>query len=272
MQAANDPASQKWSAVDLAFSKQAIHFDSDDRINSILQAWRKQIYLHVGMFLKPGARILELNAGTGIDALFFASRGHSVVATDLSAGMMEQVRSKIEQHPHLDISSRQVSFQNLDRLNSGKFDYVFSNFGGLNCIRDLSIITRNIASQLNQKAYITCVIMPPFCPWEFLWILKGKWREAFRRFRSDGTPANLEGETFQTYYHSLSDLQEALGNSFVKVRSEGLGIFSAPPAAINFLKKNKVLYRTLRKLDLMIMNYYPFNRWGDHIIATFQKK
>src|SRR4051794_16595615 len=62
--------------VQKAFSKQATHYDQDDSSNPILLDWRKKVYTHVNQFLKPGNRILELNAGTGIDALHFVNAGH----------------------------------------------------------------------------------------------------------------------------------------------------------------------------------------------------
>ena len=57
------------TSVQRAFSKQADHYDTDDSSNQILAAWRKKVYAHLNLFLKPSTRILELNAGTGIDAL-----------------------------------------------------------------------------------------------------------------------------------------------------------------------------------------------------------
>ena len=259
------------SAVNAAFSKQALHFDEDDLANPILQAWRKQIYRHVEGFLKPGDRILELNAGTGIDAFYFARKGYCVHATDLSTGMVNQIKNKIAEEPLPSFSYQQVSFEHLDRVDQPHFDYVFSNFGGLNCTQDLSRVTRHLENLLNPGAYLTWVVMPPFCPWELLWLFKGKWKEATRRFYAGGTLAQLEGDYFQSYYHSLSDIQKALGNSFNFIKSEGLGIFSAPPSAIGFYKKYRNLNRSLQKAEEYFNNSFPFNRWGDHIITTFQK-
>src|SRR5690349_9153645 len=128
-------AADRWLAVNAAFSKQSIHFESDDFSNPVLRQWRMRIYSHVSHFIKPDANILELNAGTGLDAAHFASRGHSVHATDISDGMIEKLREKASAQPNK-ITVQQVSFAQLDQVD-GKFDYVFSNFGGLNCIKDL---------------------------------------------------------------------------------------------------------------------------------------
>jgi len=62
----------QFAAVDRAFSKQSLHYDEEDRTNHILIDMREQVYAHVNNYLKPGSSILELNAGTGIDAVHFA--------------------------------------------------------------------------------------------------------------------------------------------------------------------------------------------------------
>lgn len=263
--------SNEWSAVNAAFSRQAIHFDSDDLNNPVLRDWRKRIHKHIRPFLKSENSVLELNAGTGIDALHFAQHCRLVLATDLSTGMVREIEKKIIKHQLTNLLCRQLSFTDLQQIGLQKFDFVFSNFGGLNCLRELSKVARPLDNLLAPGGHLTWVVMPRFCPWEFLWLLKGKWRDALRRFRKEGAVANLEGEQFQTYYHSLTDIRKALGPAFELVQCEGLGIFSAPPAAQSFYHEYPGVYRFLRRIDLSIKNYFPFSRWGDHIIVTFRK-
>ncbi len=255
--------------VNTAFSKQSSHFDDDDFSNPILQQWRQQVYAHTGSFLKPNSKILELNAGTGIDAVRFAKQGHLVHATDLSDGMIAHLKKKVRELLLSEkITTQQVSFENLHDVN-GKFDFVFSNFGGLNCTEDLTKVTCELPRLLNKGACLTWVIMPPTCLWELSWILKGQFRKAFRRLRKK-TTAHLEGEFFTTYYFSLGDIKKALGPLFKLMKMEGLGVFAPPPSAPIFVKKYPVITKILNQFDRLTRNYFPFNRWGDHSIVTFQ--
>src|SRR6185369_1354202 len=113
-----------------------------------------------------------------------------------------QIKMKINYfHLHDRFSVQQLSYDRLDRLRGQKFDFVFSNFGGLNCINYLTRVTKNLPSILNSGAFITWVIMPPVCPWEILSIFKGN-RNAFRRFNKSGVMAHLEGKQFKVWYHS----------------------------------------------------------------------
>lgn len=72
--------------------------------------------------LAPGARLLEIGAGPGHDSAYFREEGLTVVATDLSAAMVDHCRAKgIEAHV--------MDFLHLD-FPDGSFDAVFA----LNCL------------------------------------------------------------------------------------------------------------------------------------------
>ena len=257
-------------SINRAFSKQSAHYDAHDEANPILRDMRKQVYSHVEYFLKPNSHILELNAGTGIDAVHFLSLGHRVHAIDISEGMIEEIRKKQHRYGVSDaLTFERLSYQRLDLLAGRKFDHVFSNFGGLNCISDLSVVATQLPQLLKPGARITLVTMPPVCPWELITVLKGR-RNAFRRFRKGGVTAHVEGEYFDTYYHSLQNIMEAFGSDFRLLKSQGLAVFTPPPNHAAFPEKHPLIYKGLRKVDEMLRNWNPFNRWGDHIIVTLE--
>lgn len=258
-------------AVNRGFSKQSFGYDAADGSNMILRDLRLQVYRHVAEFMKPESRILEINAGTGLDALHFASQGHYVHATDISDGMIARIREKIVADNFFErLTCQRLSFVELDHVQGKNFDYVFSNFGGLNCIRDLYRVTRHLPAVLKPGAYVTWVIMPPVYPWELLWAFKGEWKKAFRRFERNGTLAHLEGEYFKTYYHSLRKIRSALGPSFKLLRTEGLAALSPPPHRGDFPVKHPRVYKFMRKVDGYFGRRFPFNRWADHIVVTFR--
>jgi SAM-dependent methyltransferase len=243
-------------AVNRAFSAQSIHYDEDDSANCVIADLRLQVYRHLSRFMKPNSRVLELNAGTGIDASYLISQGHSVLATDLSDGRVNELnRKKLE--------ARQLSYENLDQLTGAQFDYIFSNFGGLNCIDDLSKVTRHLPDLLKPHGFVTWVVMPKICPWEIMSLH----RTAFRRLKKDGVMAHIDGEYFRTWYHSLSDIKKAFSDRFQFVESEGLAALSPPPHKTDFFA-----YRLSRKIDGLLNKSFPFNRWADHLIVTFRLK
>jgi ubiquinone/menaquinone biosynthesis C-methylase UbiE len=131
--------------VNNAFSAQAPLFDGIQSNSPMLEWMRSVVHRHMDEFLKPNDTIVDINAGTGIDALHFARLGHTVHAMDLAAGMVAQIKKKIEEH-HLEgiVTTEQRSFTEAGGLAPRKFDHIFSNFGGLNCVPDL----RPVAQQL----------------------------------------------------------------------------------------------------------------------------
>jgi SAM-dependent methyltransferase len=86
------------------------------------QPWKLAEHQAFRERLAPGARLLEIGAGTGQDCAYFQEEGFAVVATDLSAVMVEHCRAKgIEAHT--------MDFLHLD-FPAGSFDAVFA----MNCL------------------------------------------------------------------------------------------------------------------------------------------
>jgi ubiquinone/menaquinone biosynthesis C-methylase UbiE len=257
-------------SVNNAFSKQSSSFDEEDLKNPVLQRMRKQVYGHVEHYLKPKSRILELNAGTGIDALYFIRKGHDVHAIDISDGMIEQLKKKsANENLSGKLSIQQLSYTELHKVNARNFDYVFSNFGGLNCIANLKEVTVHLSSLLRPGSFITLVIMPVVCPWEIAGIFRNG-TKALRRFKDGGVTAHLEGEYFQTFYHSLGSIKKAFEKQFTFIHSEGLAALSAQPHTADFPGRYPRLDKLMNRIDERVRNHFPFNRWADHIIVTFQ--
>jgi SAM-dependent methyltransferase len=264
------------SSANVAFSAQASHYDIDDKANPVIADLRKQVYEHVARYMKPGSRILELNAGTGIDASYFVSIGHMVVATDLSDGMVTELNKKAGPHAGR-LRVRQLSYDRLNEIpgtgpgqDDGPFDYIFSNFGGLNCIDDLTLVTRHLPRLLKPDGYVTFVIMPVICGWELLSTFKGS-PVGFRRLKKEAL-ARIDNEYFPTWYHSFKEIRKAFGESFTLTGSEGLAAVSPPPYRADFPLKHPRLYKFLRSTDKLLNRSFPFNRWADHIITTFRLK
>jgi len=255
--------------VNKAFSLQSANYDEYDKANTILTWMRQQVRKHALSFLKPGDKILELNSGTGLDAFFFEGKGFDVHCTDLSDGMIEQIKIKVEKNnlPGK-VTFQQCSYTELSKIQNRKFDFIFSNFGGLNCIPDLKAVTKFFPDLLNKNGRVCLVILPPVCPWELIQILKGKFSLAFRRFGKDGTLANVEGVKFRTYYFSAGNIKKAFGANFKIIRRQGLGILTPSPQMEKIPKRFPLLTKTFNKIDETISGIFPFNRIGDHIIIT----
>ena len=102
-----------------AFSRQSALFDEEDKNNLIIQQMRKQVHTHVLSLLNSGDKILELNAGTGIDAVFFAQHGCNVYATDNAQGMINTLAQKVKKlNLENKIQVQKCSFNNLEEIKA----------------------------------------------------------------------------------------------------------------------------------------------------------
>ncbi|TFJ94846.1 enoyl-CoA hydratase [Platysternon megacephalum] len=124
------------------FDKVAPRYDLMNTILSLGQAdgWREATVAAIDP--RPGEHILDLAAGTGTSSKPLQAAGASVVAADLSMGMLIEGRAR----------QPEVSFVNADALNlpfaSGSFDCVTISFGlrnipdTLKALREMRRVTK----------------------------------------------------------------------------------------------------------------------------------
>ena len=262
-------------AVENAFTKQSRIFDQIYSSNPIIQYKRRRVREHVMQLIKPGSNILELNAGTGDDAIWFAEQGHTVHATDISKGMQEQLAEKVK-HSGLSfrISHEICSFTGLNDLkNKGPYDLIFSNFAGLNCTGELQKVLDSFSFLLKPSGLITLVILPKFCLWETMLILRGDFKTAFRRFfSSKGVIANVEGEKFKCWYYDPSFVIRKMKNEFDLLSIEGLCTLVPPSYLEKFPAKRPLFFNWLQKKENKLKSIWPWRSIGDYYIISFRKK
>lgn len=251
------------------FSRISHHYETFTAANPHLQWLRSRVYEHVVSVVPQGSHILEVNAGTGEDAVALIARGYRVHATDIAPQMIDYIEQKRASQPADALTSQLVSLTELDRVE-GQFDALFSNSGGLNCIPDLTQFTRHLPSKLRTGGTATVAIMPPFYPWELTLMVKD-WRVGTRRFVGQkGIAANVEGVQVMTYYYTPRFVMRCFGPRFSLVRLQSLNLFSPNADNYTFMQKAPRIYRALTTLDKRLGDLPPFNRWGDYFMLTMR--
>ena len=96
-------------------------YDTIFTFSNIGKAQRSRVFNYINPLLKQEKKlsILELNCGTGADAIAFGNLGHTVIATDISEGMIHTAKSKI--HP------KNVTFktQDINTISNVTFEEKF---------------------------------------------------------------------------------------------------------------------------------------------------
>jgi len=258
-----------------AFTKQSAVFDDIYAANTIVHYKRERIRNHVNKYLPANSNILELNSGTGDDAIYFAQRSHTIHATDISEGMLQELTRKVSgAHLESSITSEKCSFTELSTLqNKGPYNLIFSNFAGLNCTSQLRHVLLSFKSLLATDGLVTLVVLPKFCLWETLLMFKGKFKTAFRRFNAkNGAQAHIEGVHFKCWYYNPSFITDTLKKDFDILSIEGLCTFVPPSYMEHFAEKHPALYRLLKKAEHHVKDKWPWRQIGDYYIITLRKK
>lgn len=252
-----------------AFSRTAARYDAFAEDHPHLSRMRAKVYDHVRRVVAPGARILELNAGTGTDAAALAELGYRVHATDIAPGMLERLGPKLATADLAGrVTAQACSFLELDRIEGAPYDAVFSNLGGLNCTADLQPVIAGLDRVLRPGGVIVWVLMPPICLWELGLVLAGQPRLALRRLAPRGTRARLEGLEFEVHYFRPQRVARLLRPRFDILGVEGLSVLTPTAESRNLARRHPRVYGSLAWLDDRLAPRRPFSGWGDFYILS----
>jgi cyclopropane fatty-acyl-phospholipid synthase-like methyltransferase len=263
-----------------AFDQIANEYD-DSFTNSLVGIAQRNLvwsYLDKILLAQENIKVLELNCGTGEDAKWMAEKGANILATDSSNQMVEKSQLKIEAHGlQQKVVCKQMDVTYIDEvIGIEKFDVIFSNFGGLNCIEPEkfdTLLQYQLPSLLNKNGQMIFVIMPNFCLWEsFYQTLIFKWKNIFRRFSHKPLKASIgNGETIQTWYYSPKWIKKHLPGNIALQSLKPIGFFVPPSYLNNFFSKRKSLFNLLQRMENKVSNISILAAASDHYLIHLQK-
>lgn len=271
---------------DAAFDAVALDYDRDFTATPLARLLREQVWARLGVHFQAGERVLELNCGTGEDALWLAQRGVRVTATDVSTAMLAVTErkarecgvSELIEASVLDLASppNPLSQNGTTHFERGgeavRFDGAFSNFGGLNCVSDLRPLAASLADVIKPCGKLILVPMNRWCVWEIAWYaLHLQVRTAFRRLRREGVEANIGRATVHVWYPSIRLLRQTVAPHFQLKRVSGLGVCLPPSYLEPVIAKRPTLFRRLQRFDQLVRDRWPFSHLADHVILEFER-
>lgn len=257
-----------------AFDNAALVYDDEFERHPATRRLRRIVWNLFFKHFHQGDYLLELNCGTGTDAIELASNGIRVLATDASAEMIAVAQGKLDRTAlHSLVTPMQLSFQRLRTLSGQQFDGAYSNFGGLNCTSRLHQVAFDLATLVKPGKYIALCLMPNFCLWEtFTFLLRGKWKKAFRRRQPNGVLADVHGEKVWVHYYSPQLVRHIFAPHFDFVSIQGLNVFSPPPSMRTSYTLLWKANQLLEMLDDALPKNSVFHGWGDHYLIVLRRK
>jgi SAM-dependent methyltransferase len=209
---------------------------------------RDAVWHELDRTFQPGMRILELNCGTGIDAVHLAQLEERV---DFRVMDTEKIETLVADAP---------------------FDGAFSNFSGLNCVQDISGVADKLALLLKPSAQILLCMVGRFSPWEMAWHLAhGKPVVALHSFRRKPTAELSAKGAVLVHYPSVRDLRRMFAPEFQLRGWKGIGVAVPPSCLDSIARMAPRLVGGLAKIDRYLSSAPIFRSLGDCVLLEFER-
>jgi ubiquinone/menaquinone biosynthesis C-methylase UbiE len=255
-----------------AFDMLADTYDAVFTNSCVGRAQRRAVWNELLSAFAPGQRILEINCGTGVDAMFLAAHGLAVDALDISPRMIAVAQErKSREGADLRINFHVLAAERLDTVE-GTYDGAFSNFGGLNCVRDLPAVARQLARLVRPAGRLVICLAGRFCAWELAWYAAhGQLHRALRRTGGSATGRLQEDVLIKVFYPTAGQLATAFAPWFRLRRRRGIGVLVPPSYVEGFVRQHLGFLRMAEQADT-VLGHIPFVRaLADHALFTFER-
>ena len=289
-----------------AFDDMAGDYDAAFTQSAIGRLMRAAVWRRLDASFRPGDHVLELNCGTGADAVYLAQRGVHVLATDLSQAMLDMTVRKVTQAgagdlvkvQRLDIGDlaawgRSLRLEAGDRrpetgdqrpqdgdaplprepisdlqspVSSSSFDGVLSNFGGLNCVADLAGAAQALARLLKPGGRALMCLMGPLAPWEWAWYLRRGQPQKAFR-RLRRDGVAWRGLTIR--YPSIAAVRRAFAPAFALQRVSAIGALLPPSYVEPWAARHPRVLAWLNRVERRLETAWPLPWLADHYLIEF---
>jgi ubiquinone/menaquinone biosynthesis C-methylase UbiE len=270
--------SDLYREIAAGFDDAAELYDLETRSSPAMSYMRRVSLRELLQSFAPGQHVLELGCGTGEEAVTLARQGIHVLATDVSAQMLELTRAKTEAAGLAqNVQTRQLAAGEIgvlvEELGEGAFDGAFSSFGALNGEPDLRLVGRSLARLTRRGALVVASVMNRFYLFEVAWYLAhGRPREAVRRWGGRAmAPVSPDLPlSVPTWYHTPRAFARAFAG-FRKTHCRALTMFLPPPYAAHVWKRFPGVVERLATWEERLSPLWPFAGLGDHFLITLKR-
>ncbi|OFZ58629.1 MAG: hypothetical protein A3D92_15585 [Bacteroidetes bacterium RIFCSPHIGHO2_02_FULL_44_7] len=251
------------------FDQESAQYDAHFTLTCVGRAQREQVYSAlVKDALFSGQKVLEINCGTGVDALEFHQRDNLIRATDLSEKMVQVARTR-NPAGYFEV----LDARNLSAIRE-QYSLVFSNFGGVNCFSpdEFSRFFEEAHAVIQDGGHLVLVVMGKRCSWDsFYFFLKGKWSKMGRRNTSNALEVPVGKEFVKTWYYSPKQVRQLAAAHFDVLHLKPIGLFVPPSFLAPFFERHRLLFGALKKMDAFCRFSFLSN-FSDHYYLSLRKK
>jgi ubiquinone/menaquinone biosynthesis C-methylase UbiE len=258
-----------------AFDSVADDYDGPRGNNDLIQDMRLEIWRWLKMTFSPGAHLIDLGCGTGLDAVHLASAGMQVTATDWSPMMVQRTRQRAAARELTGrVRAIALGAHELERLEeSAGFDGAYSNFGPLNCVPDLAHVSNECARLLKPGGALVFTVIGRLCPWEVAHYLRRRRFARVRvRFARGPVAVSMNNRTIWTRYYGPREFYRAFSTQFKLEHFRGLCVFAPPPYLAAIREGHFRWYEYLWRMDRRMAGWPILRGCGDHFLMVLRRR
>lgn len=234
---------------------------------------RRAVWRRLQARFQPGMKILELNCGTGEDALYLARRGISVTATDLSLNMLERTLQKARRaglQNYIEVLAADLKrLHGEEALKGRRFQGLLSNMGGLNCLSGWEALAGTLAPMLEPGSPALLCVMGPLAVWDWIgFSLQGRPSQAARRLH----PGGVCWKGLRISYPWPGRLVRAFRPHFRPSRLSAIGVLLPPPLmGEDWARRHPLLLSRLEGWERRWETVFPLPYLADHYLLELER-
>jgi SAM-dependent methyltransferase len=257
-----------------AFDSAAADYDGPRGNNALIQRMRGAMWRTLAKLFPPGSQLLDLGCGTGIDAVYLATRGFEIVAADWSPQMVERTRGRVAAAGLRGrVQVKVLGIHEVEQWRGQTFDGIYSDLGPLNCAPDLQAASRACSALLKPGGKLVASVIGRVCPWEWAYYaLRGDLARARLRDKRVAVPVNLNRHAVWTRYYSPREFYHAFESEFELDGYCTLGLFLPPPYLIRWYERAPALFAPLAWLDDRLGSWPLLRDGGDHFLMVLTRR
>ena len=233
----------------------APYYDRVEGQNRLSERVRRETRAMALRLFRRGDRVLELGCGTGRDAVFLASHGMKVHATDISPRMIARTRERIIESGMGASVTTEVAPAAQAAWAGASFDGAYSNGAVLNLEPDLRRVVGGLAASVRPGGRVLLTAANRMSLFELLFYpLVLRPRKAFRKLRSTvpipvsrRPPGNRQ--VVATQFLTPQQLIDRFAADFDLVSWRALQVFTPPWNLVDWAERLAGVLEPLERLE-----------------------
>ena len=258
-----------------AFDSVAADYDGPRGNNGMIQDMRREMWHWLDSTFSHDSRLIDVGCGTGLDAIRMAQRGHHVTATDWSPQMVRRTSERAGlEGLTAKVQSIALGAHELRELPGyATYDGAYSNLGPLNCVPDLTTVSRQCARLVKPGGALVFTVIGRICPWEVAhYARRRQWARVGIRYSRGLVPVGMNRHTIWTRYYTPREFYRAFQGEFSLEHFRGLCVFAPPPYLTWVQQTYPRLHEWLWRLDRRAAGWPLIRAMGDHFLIVMRRR